>query len=125
MKHDKIKLPPPLYPEDETKPPKSKPKANKHKGRFAEINAFTAASQRELSRSQIAVWLVLWTKTDAKTGLAKVSLTAMANEAGCSRRAAIDAIKDLEQKRLVKQVSRGSNLTNEPSVYKTYSTSKV
>jgi hypothetical protein len=106
----------------DTKTPKPSP--NKHKGRFQEINAFAQATQRKLSRSELGVWLVLWTRTDAKTGLAKVSLNTMARETGCSQRMAQYAVKSLIKKGLLERVSKGSNLTNTPSVYRTHATMK-
>ncbi len=101
-----------------------KPKGGKGDA-FAEINAFAWITKQSLNNSETGVWLSLWTRTDRKTGLAKVSLNLMSRDAGCSQRAAIYAVQSLMKKGLVKRVSKGSNLTNQPSVYRVYPTAKA
>jgi len=101
--------------ETETKP---KPQLNIHKGRFNEINAFAWGVMRDLSRSEIAVWLSLWTHTNAKTGLVQMSQSSLIEEVGCSIRQVVYTIASLEAKGLLTVKKKGNNLTHEPSVYK-------
>ncbi len=95
-----------------------KPNKAAIKGRFAAVNAFVDTTIRELNRTELCVWFVLWRYTDAATGLAKVSLTTMGTRAGCTRRQAIRAVKKLKQRGLIDVVTKGSNLTGCPSTYR-------
>jgi len=108
-------------PEDETETEtetKPKPQLNKHKGRFNEINAFAWSVMRDLSRSEIAVWLSLWTHTNAKTDSVQMSQSRLAQEAGCTVLQVKRSVKSLQKKKLLLVKSKGNNRTHEPSVYR-------
>lgn len=102
---------------------KKKPN-KKNSGAWVEINTFARVVQRGLTRSEIAVWLVLWTYADRKTALSSRSFQQLAEESGCSQRAVVSAIASLTKKGLVKRVSKGSNLTHLASVYQVFFTPK-
>ena len=100
--------------------PKPNPIKPKPHTAFQEINQFAWKTQATLTRSEIACWLSLWTHTFRETGLARVSLTLAAKDAGCTQRAAQTAIASLIEKGLVRRVSKGSNLTHEASTYRVF-----
>ena len=102
---------------------KKKPN-KKNSGAWVEINTFARVVQRGLTRSEIAVWLVLWTYADRKTALSSRSFQQLAEESGCSQRAVVNAIASLTKKKLIKRVSKGSNLTHLASVYQVFFTPK-
>lgn len=93
-------------------------KPNKHRDRFAQINAFAWSVMRDLSRSEGFVWLSLWTHTNAKTGLVQISQSSLIEEVGCSIRQVAYTLASLEEKGLLTVKKKGNNLTHEPSVYK-------
>ena len=81
---------------------------DKPKGTWNEINTFAQITCRYLKAwSEMGVWLSLWTRTDRQTGLAKVSVSTLAQDTGCSRQSAHTAIKSLIDKGLAKQVQKG------------------
>src|SRR5262245_4321423 len=73
--------------------------------RFAVLNAFVDFALAELSRAEIAVWLVLY--RDTRDGTARTSYDDLARRAGLNRRTVGRAIRKLEQRGLVKIVHRG------------------
>ena len=74
--------------------------------RFGVFNAFADASMKDLTRAEIAVWLILW--RDTKDGVARSAQTDIARRAGCSDRAVRTAIARLEELGLLEVVTRGS-----------------
>lgn len=82
--------------------------------RFAVLNAFVDASMGELSRSEIAVWLVLY--RDTRNGTVRTSQTNIARRAGTSVRGVKDALKKLIGAGLLQVVFQGG-LNRGPSRY--------
>jgi hypothetical protein len=87
--------------------PKGKPDSGKAKAgeRFAVLNAFVDFALAELSRREIAVWLVLY--RDTRDGTARTSYDDLARRAGLNRRNVGRALRRLELLRLLKVVHRG------------------
>jgi hypothetical protein len=82
---------------------------NKAKGktgqRFAVLNAFVDFSLANLTRAEIAVWLVLY--RDTREGMARTSYEDIARRAGLNRRNVGRAVRRLEGRGLAKVVHRG------------------
>ncbi len=87
--------------------PKGKPGSEKTKAgeRFAVLNAFADFALADLSRAEIAVWLVLY--RDTRDGTARTSYDDLARRAGLNRRNVGRAVRRLEARGLVKVVCRG------------------
>jgi hypothetical protein len=87
--------------------PKGKPDGAKSKAgeRFGILNAFVDFAMADLSRAEIAVWLVLF--RDTRDGTARTSYDDIARRAGCNRRNVGRALRRLEQRGLLKIVHRG------------------
>lgn len=83
--------------------------------RFAVLNAFVDFALAELSRAEIAVWLVLY--HDTRDGTARTSYDDLAHRAGLNRRNVGRAVRRLESRGLVKVVHRGG-LGRGPSRYR-------
>ncbi len=94
--------PPPLTPK--TKPNTNKPK-RKAGERFGVLNGFVDLTLATLTRSEIAIWLILY--RDTKDGIARTSFDDLARRAGCDRRNVSRALQVLESRGLVVVVSRG------------------
>ena len=73
--------------------------------RFAVLNAFADFSLAELSRAEIAVWLLLY--RDTRQGTARTSYDDLARRGGMDRRNVGRALRQLESRGLVKVVHRG------------------
>jgi hypothetical protein len=73
--------------------------------RFRTLNNFVDCSLATLSRSEMAVWFILY--RDTRDGLARTAMTDLARRAGCSKRQVVTAIKRLEAKGLLQVVYRG------------------
>lgn len=73
--------------------------------RFAVLNAFVDFALVELSRADIAVWLLLY--RDTRDGTARTAMSDIARRAGCSARQVVRAVRRLEQRGLLKVVYRG------------------
>ena len=73
--------------------------------RFLELNAFVDASMAELSRAELATWLVLW--RDTKGGTVRTSMQDVARRIGASKRAVVDAVAGLTKRGLLNVVYRG------------------
>jgi DNA-binding MarR family transcriptional regulator len=69
------------------------------------LNAFVDFALGDLSRSEIAVWFVLY--RDTRDGTARTSYADLARRAGCNRRNVGRAISRLERLGLLKVVHRG------------------
>jgi hypothetical protein len=79
--------------------PKGKP-TGKAGERFAVLNAFVDFSVADLSRAEIAVWLVLY--RDTRDGTARTSYDDLARRAGLNRRNVGRALRRLEESGLLK-----------------------
>jgi hypothetical protein len=110
--------PPRIIPVGEEPPPMDGPapssngrhrRRDKPKGktgeRFAVLNAFVDFALSALSRSEIAVWLVLY--RDTRDGTARTSYDDIARRAGMNRRSVGRAVRQLEKRGLVRVVHRG------------------
>ena len=73
--------------------------------RFGELNAFVDCSLADLSRAELATWLVLW--RDTKNGTVRTSMTDVARRIGTTRRAVVDGVAKLEKRGLLIVVYRG------------------
>ena len=73
--------------------------------RFAVFNAFVDFALADLSRREIAVWLVLY--RDTRDGTARTSYDDLARRAGLNRRNVGRALRGLERRGLLKVVHRG------------------
>lgn len=104
-----------VLPTDEpATPPKRKPKRSAS-GRFSAINAFVDVGLRDLSRSELATWLVLW--RDERDGVSRTSAGAIAQKAGISRRSVVSAMATLRRRGMLVQKHRGG-LNRGSSVYR-------
>ena len=87
--------------------PKGKTDGRKAKARerFAVLNAFVDFALADLSRGEVAVWLVLF--RDTRDGTARTSYDDLARRTGLNRRNVGRALRRLEGRGLVKVVHRG------------------
>ena len=69
------------------------------------LNAFVDFALADLSRAEIALWLVLF--RDTRDGTARTSYDDLARRAGLNRRTVGRALRQLERRGLVKVVHRG------------------
>jgi hypothetical protein len=83
--------------------------------RFRVINGFVDFTLFELTRAEIAVWLILW--RDTRDGTARTAYDDLARRAGCNRRNVGRAVRRLEQLGLLKIIHRGG-LGRGPSRYR-------
>ncbi len=103
--------PPPSNGRHDGPPDQGKPKGKPDRGRaktgerFAVLNAFVDFALADLSRAEIAIWLVLY--RDTKDGTARTSYDDLARRAGLNRRNVGRALRRLERRGLVKAVHRG------------------
>ena len=73
--------------------------------RFAVLNTFVDFSIQSLSRSEMAVWMVLY--RDTKDGIAATSQVDIARRAGIHRRTVCRVLKRLEKRGLLTVIYRG------------------
>jgi DNA-binding transcriptional ArsR family regulator len=87
--------------------PKGKADGGKVKAgeRFAVLNAFVDFALADLSRAEIAVWLVLF--RDTRDGTARTSYDDLARRTGLNRRNVGRALRRLERLGLLRVVRRG------------------
>jgi hypothetical protein len=85
--------------------PKGKPGKRSAGERFRTLNNFVDFTLAELSRAEIAVWLILY--RDTRDGTARTGMADLARRAGCSRRQIVRAVQRLEKLELLKVVYRG------------------
>ena len=83
--------------------------------RFAVLNCFVDAGMAELSRAELATWLVLYRDTRDETACA--SEASIAARVGCSKRAVTTALGRLRQRGLLIQVFKGG-INRGPSRYR-------
>jgi predicted DNA-binding transcriptional regulator len=84
---------------------KGKPNRRRAANRFAVLNAFVDFTLRDLRRTEIAVWLILY--RDTRNGTARTSQADLARRAGISERTARRAVERLRRLGLLKVVYRG------------------
>lgn len=85
--------------------------------RFRELNSFVDCSMADLSRAELATWLVLW--RDTKNGTVRTSMLDVARRIGTSRRAVVDAVAKLVGRGLLTVVFRGG-LKRGTNVYRVH-----
>ena len=90
--------------------------------RFRVLNNFADFTLRTLTRTEAAVWLLLWRDTKSD-GLARTGQSDLAKRAGVTRRAVTAAIGQLERRGLLVVVERG-RLQSGPSTYRVQSLDK-
>jgi hypothetical protein len=73
--------------------------------RFRTFNAFVDGSMAELTRAELATWVILY--RDTRNGVATAAQSDIATRAGLSERAIRSAIGSLERVGLLKIVYRG------------------
>lgn len=100
---------PPMEPRSERSRKPTPGKARQPKGktgeRFRVLNNFVDFTLAELSRAEIAVWLILY--RDTRDGTARTGMAEIARRAGCTRRNVVRAVQRLEKLGLLKVVHRG------------------
>jgi predicted transcriptional regulator len=85
--------------------PKEKPGKRSAGERFRTLNTFVDFTLADLSRAEIAVWLILY--RDTRDGTARTGIMDLARRAGCDRSTVFRALRRLERIGLVKIVHRG------------------
>lgn len=98
-----------------------KPSRRKTADRFATVNTFADFTMRELTRAEIAVWLLLW--RDTRNGTARTSQADLARRSGVAVSTVKRAISRLEKRGLLTVVFRG-DLWRGPSRYSVHSIPK-
>lgn len=105
---------PPMEPRAERSRKPTLGKASEPKGktgkrsageRFRVLNNFVDFTLAELSRAEIAVWLILY--RDTRDGTARTSYDDLARRAGCNRRNVGRAVRRLEKLGLLQVVHQG------------------
>lgn len=89
----------------------------KSAGRFEDLNSFVDITMQDLTRNEIAVWMVLF--RDTKDGIARTSQAGIARRIGANERTVRRVIGKLEGKGLVTVVQRG-RLQSGPSSYRVH-----
>jgi hypothetical protein len=90
--------------------------AAKPDGRFAVLNGFVDAELWELTRAEVAVWLVLYRDTKPD-GTARTGQADLARRAGCDPRTVRRALATLKSRGLVEVLTKG-RLGAGPSRYR-------
>lgn len=85
--------------------------------RFAVLNAFVDRSMADLTRAELAVWMVLY--RDTRNGTARTSADDIGRRIGVSTRRTLDAIARLRRRELVDRLYKGG-LNRGPSVYRVH-----
>lgn len=99
--------PPPLRATPPSTPNKPKGSAKRVVGqRFIVLNNFVDWTMADLSRAEMAVWLILY--RDTRNGSAQTSMADLARRAGCSRRAVVTAVARLKERGLLRTLHKGA-----------------
>ena len=86
--------------------------------RFEMLNAFVDSGMADLSRAELAVWLILYRDTKPD-GTARASLDDIARRAGMDRQTASRAVGRLARRKML-QVLRRGGLNQGPSEYRVF-----
>ncbi|HKM52020.1 MAG TPA: hypothetical protein VJY33_01350 [Isosphaeraceae bacterium] len=86
--------------------------------RFEVLNAFVDSGMADLSRAELALWLVLYRDTKPG-GTARASLADIAHRAGIDRQTASRAVGRLTHRKMLQVLRRGS-LKDGPSSYRVF-----
>jgi hypothetical protein len=97
--------------------PTQKPKASLSEtaNRFTALNAFIDYMMVDLTRAELATWLVLY--RDTRNGVAQASIDAIAKRTGTSRQHTQKAITSLQQRGLIEQIKKGA-INSGASIYR-------
>ena len=86
--------------------------------RFEILNAFVDTGMADLSRAELAVWLILYRDTK-RDGTARASLDDLARRGGMNRQTASRAVGRLARRKML-QVLRRGGLNRGPSTYRVF-----
>ena len=86
--------------------------------RFEVLNAFVDSGMADLSRSELAVWIILFRDTKP-SGTARASLDDIARRGGIDRGTASRAVGRLARRKMLQVIRRGG-LNRGPSVYRVF-----
>lgn len=95
----------------------------RHAGRFGVLNSLVDFTLRELSRPELATWLVLY-RDSKPDGIARTGQGDIARRIGASKRTVGRALRQLEKRGLVDIVRRG-RLGCGPSAYRVRGVSRA
>lgn len=100
--------------------PRSSGRTTKRRSRhrFEILNAFVDEGMGDLSRAELAVWMILYRDTKL-TGTARTSLDDIARRGGMDRQTASRAVGKLERRKMLQVVKRGG-LNLGPSTYRVF-----
>jgi hypothetical protein len=101
-----------------TSPARRKTSKRESRLRFEILNAFVDSGMAELSRAELAVWLILYRDTK-RDGSARTSVDDLAQRAGIDRRNILRALKRLQDRRMLRVLRRGG-LNRGPSSYRVF-----
>ena len=93
---------------NDTAKPTARRKTTKRQSRlrFELLNAFVDSGMADLSRAELAIWLVLYRDTK-RSGTARVSLADIAHRAGIDRQTVSRAVSKLVRRRMPQVIRRG------------------
>ncbi len=86
--------------------------------RFEMLNAFVDTGMADLSRAELAVWIILYRDT-RRNGIARASLDDLAKRGGINRQTASRAVGRLARRKMLQVIRRGG-LNRGPSAYRVY-----
>jgi DNA-binding MarR family transcriptional regulator len=86
--------------------------------RFELLNAFVDTGMVDLSRAELAVWLILYRDTK-QDGTARASLDDLARRGGMNRQKASRAVGRLARRKMLQIIRRGG-LNCGPSIYRVF-----
>ena len=82
------------------------------------LNAFVDTGMADLSRAELAVWLILYRDTK-RDGTARASLDDLARRGGMNRQTASRAVGRLARRKMLQVIRRGG-LNRGPSAYRVF-----
>lgn len=94
---------------------KAKAKSSETANRFSTLNALIDYLMVDLTRAELATWLVLY--CDTRDGVVQASIDAIAKRTGTSRQHTQKAITSLQQRRLIEQIKKGA-INHGASIYR-------
>jgi hypothetical protein len=86
--------------------------------RFETLNAFVDTGMADLSRAELAVWLILFRDTK-RDGTVRTSLNDLAGRGGMNRQTASRAVGRLARRKML-QITRRGGLNRGPSAYRVF-----
>jgi hypothetical protein len=104
---------------DGSNPPARRKTTKRASGlRFEILNAFTDRGMADLSRGELAAWLILYRDTK-RGGTARTSLYDLARRGGMNRQTASRAVGKLARRKMLQVLKRGG-LHQGPSTYRVF-----